>query len=57
VAERLLPPRAAFVPYPLGRVCGHPFTPNEQRAIVRDTLSLLATAQAPGQIVDLPYSW
>ncbi len=52
-----MPPRAAFIPYPLGRLCGHPFAPEEQRAIVKDALSLLATAQEPGEIVDLPYTW
>lgn len=51
------PPRAAFLDMPLGHPCGRPGDPARQRAILRDVLGLLATATAPGTLVQLPHEW
>lgn len=55
--ERVRPPRAAFLDFPLGHQCGKPHDVDLQMRILKDTLSLLATATVPGEIVDLPYEW
>lgn len=51
------PPRAAFLDMPLGHACGRPGDRAQQRAILRDVLSLLATATGPGTLVILPHAW
>lgn len=57
VTASVRPPRTAFVDFPLGHTSGRPFERAEQQAIVLGALSLLETAPAPGQIVDLPFTW
>jgi hypothetical protein len=54
---RVKPPRAAFVNFPLGHQCGLPNDKAMQRAILKETLTILTTAITPGEIVDLPYEW
>lgn len=54
---RVMPPRAAFLNFPLGRQCGKPDDADLQLSILKDALDVLATATSPGQIVDLPYVW
>lgn len=55
--ERVRPPRGAFLNFPLGHQCGKPHDPALQKRILKDALRVLATATAPGEIVDLPYEW
>jgi len=57
ITERIRPPRAAFLNFPLGNPTGRPHQPEGQRAILRDVLHLAETATAPGRIVELPYRW
>lgn len=57
ITERVRPPRAAFLDYPLGNQTGHPHNAGEQREIVLAALQMLETATAAGQILDLPYEW
>jgi hypothetical protein len=47
VAEILRPPRALFVPYPLGYPLGEPNNPSLQHLIIARALSLLPRADAP----------
>jgi len=54
---RLMPPRAAFLNFPLGRQCGKPGDVDLQMSILKDALDLLVTATSPGRIADLPYEW
>jgi hypothetical protein len=55
--ERIKYPRAALVRFPRGATVGTPNRPEQQRSVLRDTLALLASATAPGTIVELPYRW
>lgn len=57
ITERVRPPRAAFLDYPLGNAMGRPNCPDEQRAICLAVLELAEREGAPGTIRDLPYSW
>ena len=50
-------PRAVFTNYPLGNPAGRPQDPENQRAILRTGLRLLAEATAPGTIVETPHVW
>ena len=51
------PPRTAFIDFPLGRQCGKPNDMSLQIRILKDALETLVKADAPGEIVDLPYEW
>jgi hypothetical protein len=55
--SQVKPPRSAFLNFPLGRQCGKPNNGALQTRILKDALDVLATATAPGAIVDLPYEW
>jgi hypothetical protein len=57
VTERVKPPRACFLDYPLGNNVGIPKDAANQRAIVRAVLESVPRFAAPGQIVDLPFAW
>jgi hypothetical protein len=50
-------PRQVFLNYPLGNPAGRPHDPRNQREVLRAGLKLLAEADQPGIIVDLPYVW
>ena len=51
------PPRAVYLDYPLGRTAGKPNDPVNQMAIMRATLDALTAIEAPGTIIDLPFTW
>jgi len=55
--SQVRPSRSAFLNFPLGRQCGKPNDAALQSRILKDALTVLATATAPGEIVDLPYEW
>jgi hypothetical protein len=57
ITERVRPPRAAFLNFPLGYPVGRPHEPAEQLAVLRAALRLVETATTPGEIVQLPFSW
>ena len=53
-SEAVQPPRALWVPFPLGRPLGVANDPEFQTDVLRSALGLLETATAPG-IVDYPH--
>lgn len=57
ITERVRPPRAAFLNYPLGYSLGRPNEPGEQREIVVAALRLVEADLPPGSIVNLPQTW
>ena len=50
-------PRLAGISYPMGQPLGRPHDADGQRAVLRATLDLLATASGPDSYVDLPFEW
>jgi hypothetical protein len=57
ITERIRPPRAAFLNFPLGYPVGRPNEPAEQLRILREALTLAETVTEAGQIVELPDRW
>jgi len=51
------PPRAAFTDFPLGHTAGRPDRPDEQLALIRDTLACFKSIDTPGTITPLDYEW
>ena len=47
ITERIRPPRALFVPYPLGYPLGEPDKPNLQTSIMRAAFALLPRTDVP----------
>src|SRR5262249_47769854 len=50
-------PRLAGISHPMGRPLGRPHDADGQRAVLRSTLNLLATAAGPDTYVELPFEW
>jgi hypothetical protein len=50
-------PRLAGISHPMGRPLGQPHDADGQRAVLRATLELLATAQGPDAYIELPFVW
>jgi hypothetical protein len=50
-------PRLAGISYPMGRPLGRPGDADGQRAVLRATLELLASASGPDSYVELPFEW
>ena len=50
-------PRLAGISYPMGRPLGRPHDADGQRAVLRATLGLLASAPGPDTYVELPFDW
>jgi len=50
-------PRLAGISYPMGRPLGRPRDAEGQRAVLRATLDVLATAPGPDTYVELPFVW
>ena len=50
-------PRLAGLGYPMSRPLGRPHDPDGQRAVLRATLELLASASGPDSYVELPFEW
>ena len=50
-------PRLAGIAYPPSRPLGRPHDAAGQRAVLRATLELLATASGPDTYVELPFEW
>ncbi|MBW2244904.1 MAG: hypothetical protein JRH01_23225 [Deltaproteobacteria bacterium] len=57
LTAQVLPPRSAFVNFPMGNPFGHPQDVETQRAILFATLRLAETAQKGGTLVDLDHEW
>ena len=50
-------PRLAGLSYPMGRPLGRPHDADGQRAVLRATLEMLASASGPDSYVELPFEW
>jgi len=50
-------PRVAAIEYPYGRTVGQVDDSHGQRKVLLAALSFLETAQTPGQICNLPFTW
>jgi D-proline reductase (dithiol) PrdB len=57
VTQKVRPPRAIFLRYPLGHPLGEAFHATQQRAILSDALSALETVTQPGTILEPGYRW
>lgn len=57
ITERVRPPRAGWLDFPLGNSVGRPNERDEQRAICLDVLGLATSAASPGAIANLAYQW
>jgi hypothetical protein len=55
--QQVKPPRSVFINFPLGHQCGRPHDVELQTEILKGALSVFATADAAGEIVDLPFEW
>jgi hypothetical protein len=56
-AERVGMPRTVGVEFPFGHTLGHAGDRDEQMAVIRDVLRVLADASESGTIEHLPYEW
>jgi hypothetical protein len=56
-AATLAVPRGLVLRFPFGRPFGAPGNPEQQRAVLEDALTLLASARAPGEVQTPPYRW
>jgi len=50
-------PRLAAIAYPYGRPVGEVGDKEGQRAVVKAALSVLETAERPGEVRHLPFTW
>ena len=57
ITLQLRPPRAVFLPWPLGHPFGKPGRAEQQRAALRAMLGLLETADAPGALIEPDVPW
>ncbi len=53
----LAPPRVVFLPWPLGHPFGTPGNTAQQRAVLRDMIDALETADSPGALVEPNHPW
>ena len=52
VTEKVRPPRAVLVGYPLGHPMGRPFDKKTQISLLKEGLTLLRDIRVPGTLVD-----
>jgi D-proline reductase (dithiol) PrdB len=57
IVQRIRPPRAVFLDFPLGHPVGKPFDRQLQLSILRDALAFLETARPPADLLKLSYGW
>jgi D-proline reductase (dithiol) PrdB len=57
MAEAFKPARPIFLDYPLGATAGRPNDPADQRAVLREALTVGAAMAGPWAIHDLPFAW
>jgi D-proline reductase (dithiol) PrdB len=57
ITERMQVPRSVALRFPMASPFGASMDTAMQLRVLRDALSLLETAKAPGEIVRLPYDW
>lgn len=57
ITEKVKPPRAVYLHWPLGHPMGEPFNEAQHRRILMDALKAAESVTVPGTIIDLPYRW
>jgi D-proline reductase (dithiol) PrdB len=57
IAARVGAPRGVLVRWPFGHPLGEPGNAAQQMTVIRDALLLLAEADRPGIVRELPYRW
>ncbi len=57
ITEQVRPPRAVFLPWPLGHPMGEPGHAAQQRRVLLDALGLLESARSPGALLEPGYVW
>ena len=57
IVEHCGVPRFLFTDFPLGNPCGPPGRRDLQKAIVRQAIGLLATAERPRTTLRAPFDW
>jgi D-proline reductase (dithiol) PrdB len=57
ITARMLVPRAVTLRFPLGSPFGAAMDAPMQLRVLRDALSLVDAAKAPGDVIHLPYDW
>lgn len=57
VAVAARAPRLLYLHWPFGHALGEAGRAEQQRAVLRDLLSLARRAPRPGLVVELPYRW
>ena len=55
--EKIRPPRAIFLPWPVGHPLGEPDNIDQQTAVLHKAFETLYTIHSPGQIVDVDWLW
>lgn len=57
ITDKVNPPRAVFLDYPVGNTAGRPHDAADQRAVILAGLQSLPQFSEPGSIIDLPFTW
>lgn len=57
ITAELRPPRAVFVPWPLGHPFGRAGNIEQQRAVLYDMIGLLESAGEPGTLIERDHPW
>ena len=57
ITAELAPPRAVFVPWPLGHPFGRAGNIEQQRAVLYDMIGLLESAGEPGALIERDHPW
>lgn len=57
ITEKIKPPRAVYLHWPLGHPMGEPFNVAQQRRVLIDALQAAVSIKTPGTIINLAYRW
>lgn len=57
ITNKVKPPRAVYVRFPLGSVTGSSFDIQTQTQVLEAALTSLETMKEPGQIIKLPFEY
>lgn len=57
ITEKIGVPRAVGIEFPFGMIWGHPGEREMHRRLLLHMLEAAETAESPGIIIELPYTW
>lgn len=57
ITSKVNPPRAVYVPFPLGQVTGKAFDKETQTAVIKEALKAVEAIKNPGEIKKLSFKW